>query len=151
MDRRSFLKFMGVTAAATTASKLLANIPEAEPKIQLLEQKTLVTDLSGDTMVFRNVISFDMKVNENRDISSGTFPMFGRRETDAEVVVSLEVDDVYRLSGESSSVRRCMFDVPELRDKLFLVHTSEINSNVLKSITARLSVLEIHNNGVVVM
>ena len=42
MNRRDFVKLLGVTAAATSASKVIAGIPEAEPKIALLEGKEVI-------------------------------------------------------------------------------------------------------------
>jgi len=39
MERRDFLKFFGVSAATASASKVLAGIPEAGPRIALLGAK----------------------------------------------------------------------------------------------------------------
>jgi len=64
MDRRTFLKYFGVTTAAAAASETLAKIPQVEPKIALLEEKKVITN-SSDVFVYNHVISFNLVEDNN--------------------------------------------------------------------------------------
>lgn len=65
MDRRSFIKLFSATAATISASKILANIPEAEPKIQLLEEKSIVSMTDAIITFTDSVIAYCYKSNDN--------------------------------------------------------------------------------------
>lgn len=65
MDRRNFIKLFGATAATASASKILANIPEAEPKIQVLEEKSII-NISNEIVTFaENVIELEYSNKDN--------------------------------------------------------------------------------------
>lgn len=66
MDRRNFIKLFGATVASASASTVLAGIPEAAPKIQLLEKKEIVTVNNIDfDFVIEEIISLNYVHDEN--------------------------------------------------------------------------------------
>ncbi len=146
MDRRSFLKFMGVSAAATSASTLLANIPEAEPKIELLQPKDIITSIEDDVMVFTRVISYKMAVDENMRFPAGfsnSVQLLGKKETQGSVRVYLEPDQVSSLFGFNTTALRCKFNVPELMDSMFIFTSGQMEAGVGELTTATLNVVQI--------
>ena len=69
MNRRNFLQFMGVSAAATAASTALAKIPEAESQIILLSKpKEIIVASSipnNVDFIINNLVSVQYGRNEN--------------------------------------------------------------------------------------
>lgn len=64
MKRRDFLKYFGATVATASASTVLANIPEADPKIQQLQAPEIQTRrvkptaiIAGNYGEFQNFLS----------------------------------------------------------------------------------------------
>ena len=68
MDRRNFLKYLAVTPAAASASKVLVGIPEAEPKIALLEAPEIFTAQTGTMeapFIFSHIIWVNIDTSNN--------------------------------------------------------------------------------------
>jgi hypothetical protein len=59
------MKLFGATAASAAASKVLAGLPEAEPKIALLEPKEIITDIHSDVSVIKHVINYSKTTDNN--------------------------------------------------------------------------------------
>jgi len=151
MDRRGFLKFMGVSVAATSASTVLAGIPEAIPKIELLEPKKVVT-ISDDVMVFQHIESYHIRQDENVSMFRGDRAInYGRREFTGEVTVFLNNVEMMQLTSQDMNIRKVMFDFPDLKDRLFVASSFQISSAISENITATLQVIEINNHGKAVM
>ena len=75
MNRRDFIKFMGVTTASTAAAGALAKIPEAESKIILLDKPkdiVIAKELPDvDFIISEGLIAVEYK-DENQYYSSHT-------------------------------------------------------------------------------
>lgn len=145
MDRRGFLKFMGVSAAATSASTILANIPEAEPKIELLEPKKLAVGgtIKSEILTIESVIRFRLTVNDNISYSGqGHWP--GRRTLSGEIEVYLPSPTLQHIMNFESLPAKARFPrVVEIKDKVFVIAESTISAAVNENVTAVLQVREI--------
>ena len=137
MDRRHFLKFMGVTAASTAAASTIIALPETEPKIELLEETKIVTKPDGLT-IFHYVLDWKYDRNENINISHNIgngdlYPMPGRIAGEVTVHVHLQ-DEVGALINNQSKrqsvlrnanindMLRVGFQHPELNNKIFIMN-----------------------------
>ena len=64
MERRDFLKFMGVSTASLATATALAKIPEAEKKILLLEPRKII--IPGNTgLVIKYCTELIFRLKEN--------------------------------------------------------------------------------------
>ncbi|MBW1672096.1 MAG: hypothetical protein JRJ45_00370 [Deltaproteobacteria bacterium] len=136
MDRRTFLKVLGVTAASTAATSTLIALPETEPRIQLLAEKEIIVH-PDDITIFPYVLSWRYKRNDNITMSQmmgrgDVFPSLGRIEAGVEVVVNLHdaTGNIVLNDNRQHSVLRTIDDLnmyrvafnhSELDNKVFIM------------------------------
>ena len=162
MDRRSFLKFMGTSAATASASSVLANIPEAVPKIELLEPKKIITEIDAPT-VFDKITRLGIDVRNNlhaHDTISGKIYLFvGRYEGSIEAECYLSDINGDNLTPGSMADNcqsafdigaRVMFDLSPIRNRVYIVESYHIDAQVGSFVTATIVAHEIHSDGSIV-
>lgn len=152
MNRRDFLKYMSVTPAAAAATKILANVPEVEPKIQLLEEKKIITDISEDCYVFTNVIQYNIAVNN--DVNYNNLMAFHNwKEVTIDATCFLIDSNGHPIHGLSDPRITCenishfKIALPELNNRKFI--TTRLNTNVSHSefITVDISGKQVSEDG----
>jgi len=165
MNRRDFLGLFAKTsiAGAAAATGLIA-LPETHRPIEFLEPKKIIPN-SDEITIITQVISYQFMHRENLRIqhSVGTADMYlspGMIESTVEVSVYLEdpmhvpiknVDGrVSNLNYESPNIRKLVFDVPELRNKLFILSTYEIIADTHSDIIAKITAHQINSDGTLV-
>ena len=167
MDRRNFLKYMAVTPAAASASKILAGIPEAEPKISLLKAPDIITAQQGtmeSPFVFYHIIYMNIDSSNNIQPGMGTtnlqlsFPM-GRIHTSVSAKVYVEgpdgnpivSDDLpskqkYAPLGTEDNHNGFLFrlDIDPIRDWIFVLNRYSYEVNLREFLTAELQGFRVH-------
>jgi hypothetical protein len=144
MNRRDFIKLMSVSAASASASKVLAGIPEAEPKIELLEEQPVILQ-KDDVILFDRVIhTKQYRYRSNGNVSPYGTPGF--LESSLEATVKLtdpSGNDInpgdYRdsiMSQVEAGISKCKFLLPDIHDKLFLITSFELHSDRTATICA---------------
>jgi hypothetical protein len=165
MNRRNFLKFMAVTPAAGAASVALAKLPGVVPQIHLLEPQKIITDLDAP-IVFKHIIRYKYSRDENLNFHSSinsndihTQP--GRLEQRLDIETYLQdargvpigpmAEAVSTLKKLGSKQGNVMFDVPELRGRLFILSSYKILADVSEQyITVQMSCYQIGKEGYLV-
>ena len=147
MNRRNFLQFMGVSAAATAASTALAKLPEAESQIILLNKPKdiiIVNSIPNDVdFIINNLISVQYGRNENITWNK----QIGGKEwyNPGMIDVTIEIE-TYSENGEfnfyskNDNVSKFTFDIDlkddkhyqlmELNGRIFIMERYEVTSSV---------------------
>ena len=139
-------------------------MPETHRPIELLEPKKIITS-SDEITVITQVIDYNFIHDENisPQYSIGTedvFPSIGRivggievnayLETENHIAITDQMNVVSNLSKEAMSMRKIIFDIPELRGKLFILSSYEINSAPMEFAYVKITANQISSNGVLV-
>lgn len=166
MNRRDFLKYMGVSSAAAAASTALAKLPETVPKIQLLEPKKIIIP-TEDVMIFSGVISYTYTVNHNITIREAVgdarinVPTLGRRVGTLEVEAYGEDNDGKYSYGRTlpiiperdlNSLQKVGFDTNEttpLDGRQFIVNQYSSSGSKDEFCIIKMECMEIGPHGVI--
>jgi len=98
MERRDFLKFMGVSTASLAAATALVKLPEVEPKIILLEpKKIIIPGNTGLVIKYCTELIFRLKENGKKvklELDKKPVYVTGHRNCDVEVTFELGFSDI---------------------------------------------------------
>ena len=73
-------------------------------------------------------------------------PFPGRRVLNGEVTVYLDShEEANDLMFGNNNIRKVMFNIPDLKDRLFVIGEAGVSASVGELITVVLQVIEIHN------
>ncbi len=145
MNRRDFMKFFGVTAATAASATALANIPEAEPKIQLLEPRKPV---SWKDPIFRIENISELRIHEDGNyhgilpgqrIKTVQAQFCANSVSKARWVAGREIDQAALpiLDGLVT------FDIRQLQGETFIVTELEIEAAVDSVLLARVTAVKV--------
>lgn len=106
MNRRDFIKFLGVSTAATTATTALAALPEVEPKIILLDKPKKIIEIGKDLpdvdFYIEHLISVNYSNHENVSVNQtiGNYEQimsYGTLDIKVEAEFELWAEDSFNL------------------------------------------------------
>ncbi len=157
MNRRSFLQFFGVSAAAAASAKTLISLEEVKPKIELIQPKKEIILLKDTFLIPANCVRSIMvyedgnhqrrySVSGESDISMGMI-----NKNVSAVIEFLDIngnpvtDRTYINEAKKLSLfeSRVEFDLPDLRGETYLVHQCDLSASAKKLVSCEIHAMKI--------
>lgn len=161
MNRRDFIKFMGVGSASLASATALANIPEVEPKIILLDKPKdiiIANEMPDvDFIISDGIKSITYYNNEDiimhENITQSTIPTLGSKTIEVDVEYNIIGEQINLFKYQSEHANTFTFNLktlaPEyyhlmqLNGRKFMIRNYEIIAEYDSLISVQISAIEV--------
>lgn len=163
MNRRDFVKFLGISSTSLPIANALAKIPEVEPQIILLNKPkdiVIAKDLLDVDFVINRLTSISYTNNENMQIYESAVtkqisnPTIGSQQIDINIEYQF-IDGEINLFKRIINPRTFTFDLQlentqylhlmELNGRKFMLYDYTISADIGSIITVQCSAIELYH------